>query len=278
MSVSQKQNPSGIWNDFIPIDHDEQVSHIADTLACGAYSIVHKAEIRTKFLTGQFWEFSERAQAKLSGTITALQTSDKTKWGNSLENEILAIKNIGLILAQDWPELLYSTAYQDITLSQYYQVIPISVQKKAFKFDVSDLVKITNAAQLTSALQQDTTWTIIKTSSGEDHIVVRLNQFLGQWHLGQYYDSYEIVVKDFQPSQPIVSEWALTLTPKLMTNSYLIQLNKKDGTKEYAIAAPATKEDTLIDKCLSAGLPLATLNNGQNVDWSNVQPRFIINE
>lgn len=261
-----KANPTGIWNDWIPTDHDVQVSHLADTLACGAYSLVHKAEIRIKFVTGQFWEFSERAQAKLSGTVTSLQTPDSTKWGNTLQNEITTSKNIGLILNADWPELLFSPNYPNVTLSEYYQAVPLSVQKKAYKFDLTPLQELYTAAQITAALKIDTTWVIIKTVSGEDHIVVRLNQFGGKWKLGQYYDSYEIVVKDFQPAEPIVSEWALTLTPKLMTNARLV----KNGN-EWGFYVPATNDATLIDKSLNLGYPLPTLNNGTEVDWMNVK-------
>lgn len=264
-----KLNPNGIWNPYIPTDHDVQVSHIADMQACGAYSIVHKGIIRTKFLTGIEWQFSERAQATLSGT---------TPQGNSLENEITAIKNIGLILNQDWPELLFSTDYQNITWAEYYTSIPEAIQKKAFKFDLTPLTQLTTPAQVTAALKQDTTWVIIKTSGGENHIVVRLNQFLGQWGLGQYYDSYEVVVKDFQPSEPIVSEWSLILTPKIMTNVYTILRTMKDGTKELAFGLPATSETAGIDKALNLGLPIPTLNNGKNIDWANFTPTYSVNE
>ncbi len=70
----------------------------------------------------------------------------------------------------------------------------------------------------------------------------------------------------------------LTLLGETMTNSYLIQVNKKDGTKEFAVALPATTEDALIDKCLNTDIPLPTLENGKKVDWANVQPKFTINE
>lgn len=255
-----KENPSGDWSAYIPTDHDVQVSHIADMMACGAYSLVHKAEIRMKFLTGRFWEISERAQAKLSGTTTE---------GNSLENEIKAATDIGLILAKDWPELLYSPDYPNVTWNDYYQTIPEAVQKKAYKFELTPLQQLYTPAQITAELKIDTTWVIIKTS-GENHIVVRLNQYGGKWGMGQYYDSYEIVVKDFQPSQPILSEWSLTLTPKLMTNARLVQF----GT-EWGFYIPSSSGATLLDMSLNLGYPLPTINNGSAVDWANVKPDLI---
>ncbi len=121
-------------------------------------------------------------------------------------------------------------------------------------------------------------WTIIKTSSGMNHIVAQISAGDGAYGMGMYYDSYEALVKSFDPSQPIQSQYALNINLPKMPNSYLIQLNKKDGTKEFAVALPATNESALIDKTLNTGVQLPTVNNGQNVDWANVMPRFVINE
>lgn len=249
------------WSQFIPQDLDVQNSRNADFEACASYSAVHIAEMLIKKNLGQWWEFSERYLAKMS---------DTQPWGNSLDNVVQAIKDHGIATVDQWPELTYSTVYENIDWATYYQDIPLPVQKKAWPFVIKSYRKITSD-EVGACLNVAPLWTIVKTGGGQLHCVAQIND-------KQFFDSYQITVKNFSDGYQIQSQYQLILIPKLMTNTYLVQLNKKDGTKEFAYALPATDEGAMIDKALNTGYPLPTLNNGKNVDWPNVQPRFVVNE
>lgn len=249
------------WLPYIPLSDDVQVSHISDFLACCSYSAVHIAEMVEKRRTGQFWEISCRALAKMSGT---------TKKGNDISSVVSSIEREGLILDRDWDNLTYSNAYNDISWEEYYKPIPKSVLKKAQPFEVRNFKKL-KASDLATAIKIAPLWTIIPTSGGIDHIVAQLNLNQGQWGMGQYYDSYEVRVKDFQLNFPIKSQYLLELIPKKMTNSLLV----KKGN-EWGIYVPAIDEVSLIDKSLNFGLALPTKNNGKSIDWENVKADIII--
>jgi hypothetical protein len=221
-------------------------------LACASYSAIHIAETLIKYQTGHFWEFSERALAKLSGT---------THQGNSLENVINAINKYGLILDRDWDALTYGDQYNDISWDQYYADIPVPVLKKAYGF-TAQMSKL-SPSQASKALETGPLWTIIDVGP-INHVVMQINQT-------QYYDSYEIRIKNFQPAQPIISQYKLLLIPKPMTNALLV----KKGD-EYGYYIPATNEPAMIDKALNFGYPLATLENGTKVDWNNIKPDIVI--
>lgn len=229
-----KLNTTGNWLSYIPTDLDVQVSRSADFEACASYSAVHIAEMLIKFQTGQFWELSERYVAKMS---------DTQPWGNSLDNVVQAIKDHGIATVDQWPELTYSTNYQDINWATYYAPIPIQVQKKAWPFIVNSYRKITSS-EVDACLQAGPLWTIVKTSSGQLHIVAQINKT-------QFFDSYQITVKNFSDGYPIQSQYQLIINPINMPNSEFVQ---KQGTGEFGFYLPALSEDALKDKAMNLGI------------------------
>jgi len=235
------------WIDYLPRDGDVQNSDRADSLACGSFSAVHIAESLMMYKYGQPWYFSERALAKLSGT---------TPHGNTLQNIVWAINKYGLMYDEEWP------IPDKFTWERFYQDIPKYTINKCFKFKAT-LNPLTKA-QVPQALETAPVWTIIPTSGGTNHIVEQIS-------LTQYFDSYQILIKDFQSNFQPLSYWQLLIEPILMTNA---KLTNNKG--EWGFFIPATQESTLIDKALNLGYPLPTKNNGVNVDWDNTKADLTI--
>src|SRR5262249_50444670 len=150
-----KINPQGLtlmkWNPYAPTDHDVQVALKKDMLACGPFSLVHCVEMWLKYKTGLFWEWSERALAAVSGVTQAMG-------GTTVQTILNGINETGLILTDDWPELLYSTHYVDVSWDEFYTALPQSVKDKAYRFTV--VAKEISPAQVAQALQAAPVWTI----------------------------------------------------------------------------------------------------------------------
>lgn len=235
-------NPSGDWTNYLPRNVDTQNSDRADSLACGSFSAVHIAESLMMFQYGQPWEFSERALAKLSGT---------THQGNYLSNIINAINNYGLMYDSYWP------VSKTFTWEEFYERIPNSIVSKCLRFKATLTPLSKN--QVKEALKTAPVWTIIPTSGGTNHIVEQINET-------QYFDSYQILIKNFQANFQPKSYWQLIIKPIIMTNAKLV--NNKG---EWGFFIPATQESTLIDKALNFGYPLPTKVNGTQVDWENTK-------
>lgn len=232
------------WINFIPPDKDVQVSRSQDFEACASYSYIHILEMRLRKQYGLFWEWSERAMAKLS---------DTQPWGNTLDNVVNAANNYGVLLTQSWPELTYSTNYQNIDWNTYYAYIPNSVSIQAYRV-VSDYKKI-SPSQVQAALNDGPLWTIVKAGS-QLHCVAQINEH-------QFFDSYEIKVKNFSDGYPIVSQHALTIKITNMPNAIFVH---KAGTNEYGFYLPSLSEDAVKDKALNLGLPITDAND--KVDFS----------
>lgn len=233
------------WLNYIPPDKDVQVSKSQDYEACASYSAVHIAEMVLKRSTGLFFELSERYTAK---------TADTQAWGNSLQNVVDALNKNGVCLTQYWPELTYSTDYENIDWATYYATIPTNILASAYRVSVS-FVKLSQN-QVAQALETSPLWTIVKTSSGQLHCVAQINET-------QFFDSYEVKVKNFSDGYPIQSQYALTIKFLNMPNSEFVQ---KQGTNEFGFYLPATSPETLQDKALNLGLNI--LKPDGTVDFS----------
>ena len=181
-----------IWLNYIPTDKDVQVSRSADFEACASYSFIHILEMILKQKTGFFWEFSERFMAKVS---------DTQPWGNSLQNVVDAANNYGVCLTQYWPELTYSTNYENIDWATYYQTIPQAILKQTYRARVS-FYKLT-PGQVTQALAVAPLWTVVKAGT--------FNHCVAQISPTQFYDSYEVKIKNFSDGYPIISQHALNI-------------------------------------------------------------------
>lgn len=79
-------------------------------------------------------------------------------------------------------------------------------------------------------------------------------------------------------SNPKFKDWVDPKGYFGMSNSYLIELVKKDGTKEFAIAMPAVDGPALIDKGLNTGVVIPTTADGKQVDWPKLVPKYTITE
>lgn len=239
------------WINLIPPGEPQnypvnvQTNHPVDSQACVSFSACHCIESQM-LLYGDKMELSERFLAKMSGT---------TVNGNTIDAVFKAINKYGLVSVQDWPELT------TFSWDEFYADIPPEVVAKGQIWLSKWSVKLLTGLHLDLAPG----WTILQYTK-ENHIVERLNQT-------QFFDSYENLDGSFTKTltAPILSEWTLLLTPRHMSNTLLV----KKGS-EYGFYLPATNEQAMIDKALNTGYPLATINNGQNIDWPNVVPDIVV--
>lgn len=233
------------WLPYIPKDNDVQVSKSTDFEACASYSAVHIAEMLLLKKTGYFFEFSERALAKLSNT---------QDWGNSLKNVVDTLNKYGLILAEDWLELTYASKYENIDWATYYAPIPDSVLKKAYR--VKAQLRPLKPSEVSQALEKAPLWTVVKVSSGQQHCVAQISET-------QFYDSYQNFIKSFKDGYPIQSQYELTINFENMPNA---EFYHKVGTQEYGFALPALSEDALKDKAMNCGINI--LKSDGTIDYS----------
>ena len=241
------------WLSYIPTDHDVQASRSADFEACASYSAVHIAEMVLKRQNCLIGELSERYLAK---------TSDTQPWGNTLQNVVDALNLNGVCLTQYWPELTYSTDYENIDWATYYTDIPASVLNSAYRVNAS-FTKL-SASQVEESLNIAPVWAIVKTSSGQLHCVAQINDT-------QFFDSYEITVKNFSDGYPIQSQYQLTIKPINMPNAIFahnLSAKNADGTpnpNEFGFFYPKTSQDSCKDGALNSGLNI--LNPDGSIDF-----------
>lgn len=208
------------WLNYLPTDKDIQVSKSTDFEACASYSAIHILEMVLKKQIGIFFEFSERYLAK---------TSDTQPWGNSLQNVVDALNKNGVCLVQYWPELTYSNDYENIDWATYYASIPLSVLNSAYRVQCSFVKLAPN--QVAEVLNKTPLWTIVKTSSGLLHCVAQINET-------QFFDSYEVKVKNFSDGYPIQSQYQLTINLENMNQTQLVL--SKDGKTVWKAVPIAT--------------------------------------
>lgn len=250
--------PSADWRKFW-FNPERQYFDIGDTFACTNFSDDNSAKVQLNQSTGIKFDFSESASANLSGT--------QPNVGNYMDAPSEAARKFGRVLQSNWPN--------GNSVDEFYRTFTDDDKKKAVKFNEAHEYVPTDRNSLIYHLKQTPLNLMIKAGSTNHDVCALFIDNNGIW-CG---DSYPHNTSDnfiFITTQVPLA--ALKNIVKPMSNTYLIQLNKKDGTKEFALSLPATTEDALIDKALNTGYPLPTLNNGKNVDWPNVQPRFVINE
>ncbi len=177
------------WAQFLP-PGEEQRSNLSDSQACVSFSAIHCIESQELQQTGQTPGYSERALAKMSGTITALDTPNSSLWGNYVDTVYRTILRYGLIKDSDWPTELGDSW----NLEEFYKDIPAEILAKAIKPKV---VLINGSANYSLA----PVWTTFI-----NHAVEGLNP-------GYYFDSYQQYVKPFDSYQ-IFWQGQLVLNPK----------------------------------------------------------------
>lgn len=115
--------PSGDWRPFAPIGEKQKFKNL-ETLGCTGYSNNNLRETTLKFLTGEEFNFSDRALNQLAGVIQGM--------GNYLYKPADVARKHGVILESDW-----SQPAEDSTISwmEYYKPIPPHVIDKLIKLD-----------------------------------------------------------------------------------------------------------------------------------------------
>ncbi len=232
------------WTPYAPTDADVQESGRTETNACVSFSAIHIIEMLIKYRSGQEIDLSERALAKLSNTQPT---------GNYFTNVFATLNNKPLLLEQNWP-----IPDDDYTWSEFYETVPPNLVAAGmqFKFQMK-AIPVNKAAEY---LNYAPLWAEIRLSPSVTHAVALLTPTT-------YFDSYAKLIKPL--AYPIINLYLLTF----MSNTLLV----KKGN-EYGFYLPATSEAALIDKALNTGYALPTLNNGANVDFTNLKPDIIINQ
>ena len=172
---------------------EPQHSNVADSFGCVSFSAIHCIESQEIAQTGQTPGYSERALAKLSGTV---YTGPVSKRGNSATNVYNTILKYGLILDSDWPTEIDNDQW---TLDEFYADIPPEILAKAVKPSI-DLVEGVNFSLAP-------VWTAILIGGTEGHMIEMLD-----WV--NYFDSYEQFQKQLNGSDKITWQGMLVLNPK----------------------------------------------------------------
>ena len=172
---------------------EEQHSNVADSFGCVSFSAVHCIESQEIQQTGSTIGYSERALAKLSGTVYNNPKPEKN--GNSVQNVYNTILEYGLIPDSLWPTDLDGGMW---TLEEFYADIPQDVLNQAIKPQIS-LVAGCNYSL-------SPVWTQLRIGGTENHMVEGLNQT-------QYFDSYETYLKNYTPDDVVVWQGNLILNP-----------------------------------------------------------------
>ena len=172
---------------------EEQHSSIADSFGCVSFSAIHCIESQEIAQTGQTPGYSERALAKLSGTV---YTGDPKKRGNDAETVYNTILKYGLILDSDWPTDFDNDQW---TLDEFYADIPPEILAKAVRPNIA----LVNGANFSLA----PVWTAIIIGGTMGHMVEQLDWL-------NYFDSYQQYQKQFNSSDQIIWQGQLVLNPK----------------------------------------------------------------
>lgn len=175
------------WANFPP-PGEQQIGKLGDTFGCAPFSAIHCIESQEIQQTGSTPGYSERALAKLSGTI---YTGPIGLRGNNAQKVYNAIVKYGLILDRDWP----SEFTDAMTVDEFYAEIPQAVLDKAVRPKIS----LKNSSANFSLAP---VWCNIP-----GHMVEQLNQT-------QYFDSYKQYMKMFTPSDTVLWQGQLILNPR----------------------------------------------------------------
>lgn len=209
--------PSGDWRPYLP-PGEPQFSQVTDSQGCVSFSNNNVAEISLK-QQGFDYNFSDRALAKLSNTITSLQTSDTKKWGNSFMKVADTAYRVGRFLEQDWP------LPDNFTLAKFYSDIPPEVMNKAIFFDEDAQFISTSLESLIYHLKQCPIQIAIPYPIPNHGVALVCVEATTAW----YYDSYPGSTNYLKtmPVGDIQSAMKLIIKPKIMTKYFIV----KDGPK-----------------------------------------------
>lgn len=112
-------NESGDWSDFLP-KKEIQKDQWGDSFGCVSFSALNCIEILFKF---------NKDQKNFSDRYTIVKSNTIPKFGNSVKNVAESIRKDGVVLEEDY-------RFKSNTEEEFYQQIPVEVEKKSFKIPV----------------------------------------------------------------------------------------------------------------------------------------------
>jgi hypothetical protein len=242
------RNQTGDWREY-QVRGEQQWFPGFDTFNCTGYANNNSAEIQLKFLTGQEFNFSDRAMSVLA---------ECTPQGNWLYKPADVGRKIGRILELDYPNDDGSANWME-----YNKPLPANLLSKVIRFDEAYEWVGTDKTSLQYHLKHAPLLIVIEYGSTLHNVVLVHIDEQGYW----YFDSYSPFLK-VMTQRPTS---ALKLIVNTVTNSKLV----KKGS-EWGFYLPTTSEQAMIDKALNLGYILPTTDNGTKVDWSKVKPDITI--
>ncbi len=209
----------GDWRGFLPVE-EHQYSENTDTMACVSFSANNSMEIQYKQQTGSDINFSDRFLAKMSGT---------TPQGNYLNKVADTIRNIGLVLENEWP------APAHYTWDSYYAPIPQEVINKAQKLDIAYEWVPADPTSLKYHLKHAPIQITIPLPY-PNHAVVLVHL---DGNTAYYFDTYAPYLKTMDVSK-IQSALKIVLKGQTMSEYYKVKgeatVVRKEGSKYWEIA------------------------------------------
>jgi hypothetical protein len=166
------RNESGDWRDY-QVRGEKQWYPGFDTFNCTGFANNNTAEIQLKFLTGQEFNFSDRAMSVLA---------ECQKNGNYLYKPADVGRKIGRILEEDYPNDDGAASW-----AEFNKALPNGLLDKALRFEEAYEWVGTDKASLQYHLKQAPLLIVIEYGSTLHNVVLVHADDKGYW----YFDSYD---------------------------------------------------------------------------------------
>lgn len=221
--------PSADWRDLIFLP-EKQYFDVGDTFACTNFANCNSAKLQLKNSTGEEYDFSESADAELSGTQAGV--------GNYMDAPPEQTRKNGRILAKDHPN--------GNSVQEFYRPVTKEEQTKAIRF--KEGYTFVDVNSLKYHLKQAPVTIMIKAGDSNHDVTAVYADSNGIWYMDSYphntADNYLAITTQ-------VPQFALKIIVKPMNT--IIFVHKK-GTTEYGLLVvspvgqtytPASTEDDL---------------------------------
>lgn len=235
---------------------DQQYYPTFDSFACTNFAASNSRKLQIKESTGEEFNFSERAMAKLSGTVPGV--------GNYMTADPDWVRKNGIILDKDWPN------DEGDTVNKWTLPVPVEVQKKAMRVKEQYEWIDTNYSSLQYHLRQCPLTMMVKASSTNHDITAVYADRNGIWYLDSYPHNYEDNYLAITTQVPMN---VLKIITKPMNTIYFVHIK---NTQEYGLLSvssvgkhyvPASTED---DLKIRGGSIVPLLSNGK-IDFSQAR-------
>lgn len=202
------------WRGLI-FSPDKQFYPDFDSFACTNFAASNSRKLQLKQATGIEFDISERAMAKLSGTIPG--------FGNYMTADSDWVRKNGLILNKFWPN------DEGSLLENWTKAVPLAVQKEAMKVKEQYEWIDSYTASLQYHLKQCPLTIMVKAGNTNHDICVVYVDHNGIWYLDSYPHNSEQNYLAITTQVPINT---LKIITKPMNNIYFVHI--KD-TQEYGL-------------------------------------------